>query len=201
MSEQIKELIEKIQQEGVKSAQDKAQAIEDQARRQAEDIVKAAKLEAERIIAEAQDKTARKENAGKALLEQAGRDMLLSLRKEINAALEKLIVSQIRHTLKPEELVKIITGLIKDSLGGEKTGVVISLNKQDMEGVEKGFLNELAEETRKGIILKASEDILGGFIISYDHGKSHYDFTDKALAEYISLYLKPKLSEILTAAV
>lgn len=197
MSEQIKELIEKIQQEGVKSAQDKAQAIEDQARRRAEDIVKAAKTEAEKIIAEAQDKAIRRENAGKALLEQAGRDMLLSLRKEINAALERLIVSRIRLTLKPEELVRIITNLIKDSLGGEKTGVIISLNKQDMEGVEKGFLNELAEETRKGITLKASEDILGGFIISYDHGKSHYDFTDKALAEYISLYLKPKLSEIL----
>ena len=46
----------------------------------------------------------------------------------------------------------------------------------------------------KKIILKPAEEISGGFTISFDNGKSCYDFTDKALAEYIGTYLKPKLN-------
>ena len=49
-------------------------------------------------------------------------------------------------------------------------------------------------------MLKPAEDILGGFTISFDSGKSQFDFTDQALAEYIGQYLKPKLEEILQAA-
>jgi vacuolar-type H+-ATPase subunit E/Vma4 len=45
--------------------------------------------------------------------------------------------------------------------------------------------------------VQPSEDISSGFIISYDQGKSYFDFSDKALAEYIAGYLKPQLSEIL----
>ncbi|PIW68507.1 MAG: V-type ATP synthase subunit E, partial [Candidatus Omnitrophica bacterium CG12_big_fil_rev_8_21_14_0_65_42_8] len=52
-------------------------------------------------------------------------------------------------------------------------------------------------EAKKGIVVRASDEISVGFTISFDAGKSQYDFTDKALAEYIGVYLKPKLSEIL----
>ena len=73
------------------------------------------------------------------------------------------------------------------------------MKKEDQEKIEKGLLAELKEEVKKGITLKPSEDIAGGFIISYDAGKSHFDFTDKALAEYFSLYLKPKIGQMLNS--
>jgi vacuolar-type H+-ATPase subunit E/Vma4 len=49
--------------------------------------------------------------------------------------------------------------------------------------------------------LRPAEEISGGFTISFDDGKSCYDFTDKALAEYIGIYLKPKLNQILMEAI
>lgn len=195
MAEELKDLIEKIQQEGVKAAQDQARQIEDEARKQADAIIEKAKAQAQNLIAEAEDKISRMEESTKASLDQVGRDIMLSLRKEINAMLDRLIVLQVREALSPEELAKIITLLIKDYHG--KDDITIMLKKEDLEKIEKSFLAKLKEETKKGVVLKPSEDILGGFIISYDSGKSHFDFTDKALAEYIGKYLKPKLAQIL----
>lgn len=195
MAEEFKGLIEKIQQEGVKAGEDRARDIEQQAKGQAKDIVEKAKREAEKLIADAKDKTVKTEESTKTSLKQAGRDLLLGLRKEINSMLDRLISSRVREALNPDALAKIITLLVKEH---KETGdIIISLKKEDIENLEKGFLDELKEETKKGITLKPSEDIHGGFIISYDRGKSHYDFTDKALADYIGQYLKPKLDEIL----
>jgi len=197
MGEDIKGLIEKIQQEGVKAAEDKAREIENEGKRRAEKIIERAESEAGRIISGANEKSAKTEESTKTLLKQAARDMLLALKKEINAMLDRLIVSNIREALKPDELVKIIAALIKKYSGKDK--VEISLSKEDLQKLEKKILSLLKEEVKKGITLKPSEDIHGGFIISFDAGKSHFDFTDKALAGHIGDNLKPKLKEILGA--
>lgn len=197
MAEEIRDLIEKIQQEGVKVAQDKAKAIEEEAMGKAQVIIEQAKKEAERIIDQAKQEQAKMLEAGGVSLQQAGRDLLLSVKREINAMLDNLITLRIRQALEPEELAKIITTLIKGYGSKDKQGIEFLLNKEDLEKLEKGFLNAIKEQTQKGIVLKPSEDISGGFIISYDAGKSHFDFTDKALAEYIGSYLKPKLQSIL----
>ncbi|MDI6606104.1 MAG: hypothetical protein QME65_03055 [Candidatus Omnitrophota bacterium] len=197
MTEDIKGLIEKIREEGVKAAQDQARQIEEEASRRAQELVDKARQEARKIIAEANQQAARKEESTKALLQQAGRDLMLSLKKEIDAMLNRLIVAQVAEVLSPEELIRIITLLVKDYRGKEDGDTIITLKKADCEKLNKGFLVKLKEEAKKGIVLKASEEINGGFIISFDAGKSHYDFTDRALAEYLSIYLKPQLSQIL----
>ncbi len=195
MADDIRNLIEKIQQEGIKVAEGKAQEIESQARRQAEEIIKKAKAEAQKQISDAQEQIARAEETSKVLLKQAGRDLILGLKKEINAILDKVIVSAVQQALSPQELTKILTALIKNY--SDKGEIVVSLSKEDLEKLEKGLLTVLTQEAKKGITLRPSEDIQAGFIISYDAGKSHYDFTDAALAEYIGSLLKPKLKEIL----
>ena len=197
MAEEIKELIAKIQEEGIKTAEAKAKEIENSARKNAEEIVARARSDAEKIIAEAKGKAKKAEESTNALLKQAGRDLILGLRKEINTLLNKIAVSGARHALAPEELVKIIAGLIKEHHLKEGENIVVSLRKEDLEKIEKGLLAELSEKVKKGITLKSSEDVSGGFIISFDSQKSHFDFSDNALADYISTHLKPKLNEIL----
>lgn len=197
MAEDIKGLIEKIQQDGINVAQAKAKEIESAARKNAEEVLAKARNEAEKIINDAKDKARETQESTTVLLKQAGRDLILGLRKEINILLNKIAVLVVRHALAPEELVKIISGLIKEHHLKEGENVVVSLRKEDLEKIEKWLFAELSEKIKKGITLKSSEDITGGFIISFDSQKSHYDFSDKALADYISVHLKPKLSQIL----
>ena len=201
MTEDIKSLIEKINQEGVQAAEAKASEIEEQARRQAEGILDKAKKESERLLAQAGEKLKVMEEKQRQLLAQAGRDFLLSLRKEISAAIERLILADVRQALGPEALHKILAEVIKNYGGQQKGEVVVSLKAEDAEALEKHYLAKLKEESKKGIILKPSGEITGGFTISFDAGRSQFDFTDSALADYIGTYLKPQLNEILKQAV
>lgn len=201
MPDELKGLIEKIREEAIKVSEDKAKAIEDEARRQAETIVKDAKREASRLIESAKAMIKKMEESSSASLRQAGRDFLLSLRKEIAVMLDRIVTSHVHRALDAEELTKIITSLVKEYKIKQDQEVIVSLKKEDLEKIEKGFLTELRSEIKKGVILKSSDEISGGFMISYDSGKSYYDFTDKALAKYISHSLKPRLAAILNETV
>jgi len=201
MAEEIRDLIEKINQEGIRAAEEKAQNIEAAAKQRADDILAQARLEAEEMIAAAKDRIRREDEKGKTLLAQAGRDLLLSLRKEINAMHGRIVVSDIQQALTPEALFRLVSEVVKNYSAGESSDITVFLKKEDLQTLEKNFLYKLMEETKKKIILRPAEEISGGFTISFDSGKSCYDFTDKALADYIGTYVKPKLNQILKEAI
>ena len=200
MAEEIRDLIEKINLEGIKAAEEKAQKIEAAAKQRADDMLARAKRETEEMIAAAQENIRREDEKEKTLLAQAGRDLLLSLRNEINAMLERIMVSEVHQAITPEALFKLLSEVVKKNSAGESGDIVVQLKKEDLEILEKNFLHKLMEETKKNIILRPVEEMSGGFTISFDSGRSCYDFTDKALAEYIGTYLKPKLNQILQEA-
>ncbi len=197
MAEDIKGLIEKINREGVLAAESKARAIEEEARLKVEEILAKARAEAQRLISEAKIVVQKDSQREKALLTQAGRDMLLVLKGQLNAMLDKVINTEIREAFNTKELFKILSALIQNIYKQQDVSIVVSLSKEDLEKLEGGFLTKLKEETKKEIVLRPAEDIRAGFTISFDAGKSQFDFSDKALTEYISIYLKPKLKEIL----
>ncbi len=197
MAEEIKELIEKIQEQGIKAAQEEAAKIKSLADAQAQKIISEAKSESQKIIEQATLQAKKQQESVQASLKQAGRDLLISLRKEINSMLERLIKIDMYQALGAEDLVKIISSLIKNTQLSSGAEIIISLSQQDKEKLEKGFLKQLAQETKKQIILKTAHAIDSGFIISFDAGKSIFDFSNQALTEYLAGSLRPELNKIL----
>lgn len=195
MAEDIQGLIEKINQEGIQKAEIKAAEIEAQAKKTAEGIVLKAQKEAENMLAEAKKEIANAQAKSQSLLKQAGRDFLLLLREEINAMLSRTILAELKQALSRERLQEIILELIRAQ---KATGeIIITLKKEDAEALSQGLLAKLKDELRHKVSLKAGQDIHAGFTISFDSGKSYFDFTDKALADYIGAYLKPRLNQLL----
>lgn len=199
MAEELRDLIEKINQEGIQAAEEKARAIEAAANERAEGTLARARTEADSIIAEANERIRREEAKERALLDQAGRDLLLSLREEINRMLGRLVVSDIRQAMTPETLLGILSSAVR-SPPHVRREITVTLRKEDLELLERHYLQALREVTEEGIVLKAGDDISGGFTISYDNGRSCYDYSDRALAEYIVASLKPRLNRILLGA-
>jgi len=199
MAQEIKDLIAKIQQEGVEAAQAQAAQIKADAQKEAAQIIAQAKSEAQKITEQANAQAKKTAAATQAALKQAGRDMLIGLRQEIILILERLIKKDLRQSLNAEELAKIISALIKNSpltLGAQ---IIVTVNPQDQEKLQQGLLKQLIEETKKSITLKSSEGIESGFVISFDAGKSIFDFSGQALSDYIAGYLKPELTKILSS--
>lgn len=201
MAEELKNLIEKIHTEGIKAAEEKARSIEDAANSRAKAVVKEAEKTAERIIAAAEKEAAGMRDAGEAALKQAGRDLLISLRGEINALLGKLLTAGVAEVLPPDRLAGIISAIIeKHSKSDGADDITIYLSRNDLEALEKGFMNRIKEKVRKNIILESSDDIRAGLCISFDGGKSRFDFTDESLAAYLGAYLKPRLAGLIEGA-
>ena len=197
MAEEIRELIEKIRSEGVKAGEDKARAIELDASKKARRIIADAEAEAKRILSEARESISRSEASSRSSLKQAARDVIIGLKKAIIAALNKIMLSHVQKALTVEETGKLIAHLLRDCKPKGRGDVIVSLKKEDADKLTGAFMSELSDELKKNLVLKPSEDIRGGFTISYDHGKSYYDFTDRALADYIGSYVRPELSQIL----
>ncbi len=200
MSEDIQALIEKINEDGIKVAQEKALQIENQANLHALGIIKKAEENAEKIIRQAQERIAKDQKRNKALLIQASRDMLLNLRKEINDMLQKVINYQVKQSMPEEAVRNAIVEFIKNENKKHEGQIIVSVNKDDVEALGKTIILKLKENIKKEVVLRPTEDISAGLTISFDSGKSCYDFSDKAVAEYIGNYLKPKLNELLEKA-
>ncbi|MBN2831527.1 MAG: hypothetical protein JXL82_04570 [Candidatus Omnitrophica bacterium] len=200
MPEEIKGLIEKIQREGVQKAQEEGYKIVKEAKEASVKILEAAKREADSIIQRAKSEAQRLKESTDVSLKQAGRDFLIALRAQINSMLKKIVIQNTSEALSVHEMSRIIDTLIKEYCKKEKADKIeVVLSKDDLVKMKGSFLGKLSESMAKNITFKSSDNISAGFTISFDSGKSHFDFSDQALAEYISSYLNKELANILNS--
>lgn len=194
MAEELKALIEKLHKEGVEAAENDARQIRDRAQTEARQTLDKAQAQAQGLLDDARRRIEREKEAAEATLKQAGRNLILSLKKEINQLLEKIVSQDVRSALNGEALAHLIRTAI-EQYGQNAASVTVSLSPVDAEHLEKSFLAKLKDELRKNIVLKMSDELSAGFTISFDQGKSHFDFSDKALAGYLLETLRTRLAK------
>ncbi|MBU1146824.1 MAG: hypothetical protein KKD11_00520 [Candidatus Omnitrophica bacterium] len=199
MSEKLKELLEKINQEGVQQAGESAKAIELQAKKDAEKIIADAKNKAQSIVGDAKDTAEKTRKTGEIALKQASRDLILSLKDEIKRIFGKIVASETAKAVSSEDIVDLLGELIENYIkkGGASSDVTVLVKKEDLEKFKKTMLSKLKEKVKEGIEFKTSPNINAGFSISFDKGKSFFDFTDEALTEALYAYLNPELTKLL----
>lgn len=199
MSQNLKDLLEKIKQEGIKLGEENRKAIESKAKQDAEKIIENAKKEAEKIIAAAKGNAEKTKLNGEATLKQASRDLFLSLKEEIKKLLNKIVSSEINKTMSQEEVQDILSNLIEKyiSKNGDLSDIKVVLKKDDLDKIKQHFIARLKEKIKDGIEFKPSTNINAGFYISFDKGKSYFDFTDEGLTETLCVFLNPELSKLI----
>jgi len=199
MAERLKELLEKINKEGVQAGEEKKREIESNAEGDAKRIIEKAKKEAKKIIEDAELKAKKTAQATEASLRQGARDLILSLKDEIRKILDNIIVAETQEAMSSEDVVDILTRLIEKYIDkkGETSDIKILLKKEDLDKLKKGLMLKLKEKSKLGIEFKSSPNINAGFSISFDKGKSYFDFTDEGLSEALSAYLNPELKKLL----
>ncbi len=198
MSQQVQELIDKIKSEGIQAAEKKAGEIESQAKDKADRIINDAKKQGEQFIASAQADIKKMKESTIVALQQASRDTLLNLRKEIQGILHNILTAQVRETMTPEQLSQILEAVIKNYLSHStaKAEIAVTLSHHDLKILRDGFIKKLQDHLKHPIKFHASAEISKGFTISFDSGKSSFDFTDESLVEYLANYLNPDVSDI-----
>lgn len=199
MSQQVQELIDKIKNEGVQAADQKAKEIEAGAKASAQKTIAAAEAQAKHIIADARVQAQKTHESTEMALKQAARDMLLALKKEIEGVLEKVISRQVKEALSPQQLSDILGGIVKASVKANlaDNDIEVTLSAGDLKKLKDGFIAKLQKEIKQPMTFRTSDGISSGFTISFDEGKSCFDFTDTSLVEYLGTYLNTQVAALL----
>ncbi len=202
MSQQVQELIDKIKNEGIEQAESKASEITAEAQKQAQQIIADAKAQAEQILNDAKTQIAKQEESSQKILQQASRDTLLSLRKSVESILNSIVQKEVGSSLDANKLSDVISNVVKESSkqAGKDSSIEVLLNAKDLKAVGDTFISKLQKEIKEPLNIQSSDDVAKGFTISYDSGKSSFDFTDESLAEYFRGFLNNQISAIVQEA-
>ena len=198
MTQVVQELINKIKSEGLQAAEKSATQIKNKATKDAEAIVQSAKKQAEQIIADAEANVKKMQETTHLALKQSARDTLLSLRIKIETMLNDIIKDEVAGCLDISTLTTVIEAVTQGAVAAKtiEGSVKIELSQTDLDGLQKGLQAKLQKYVKEGIQLQASGTISKGFTISFDSGRSCFEFTDESLAEYLGSFLNARISEL-----
>ncbi len=198
MAEELQNLLERIQKEGVDRADEQAAKIIDEAKTKAKTIVAEAETQSAALIEKAKEDSELFTKRSESAIAQAARDLILSVGEAITETLQSIISRNMDGVMDSDAL----PGLIKDTIaayqkaGGESNLEVI-LNKEQKEAVEKFFMKELADSMKAGLTIRSNRNIVSGFRVSMKDSGVQHDFTGEALSTAIGELLRPQLAEII----
>lgn len=207
----VKELVERIRDEGVHSARAEADRILTEAKAQAARIVADAKAKAAAIQKEARAATEREETASIEALRIAARDTGLELRSAVMSAFEehvrRLVTDVTTDASVLRDMILVLAGRAAEDLIKDKDAVILVPNGLADEVSEEldAFLRQSAvsfsaDVLRKGIELIPSKEVQGGARIRLVGEDLEIDLSDEALSEMMLKLLLPRYRKILVEA-
>lgn len=194
---ELKNIIDKIKEEGVTEAEKQAAAILAEAEGKQKEVRDAAEKEKQAIIKSAKEEAENLKSNAEEALKQASRDVLLALRERIIALFDKITKAQIADDLSPELMKEMLVKLAENMPKKESSDLEILLSEEDKGKVEKGLAARLQKELAQGVTIKVSKAVEHGFRIGEKGTNAYYDFTDEAVAEAFTSYLNPKIAKML----
>lgn len=200
MAEELQSLLEKINEEGVKKADKAKDEIIAKAKKEAADIVAKAKSKSEDIIKKSEEDAKSNETRAANSIRQASRDILLSMKEELNNRLESVIKKCVGESMTPEFMGKIILEMEKSFLSkgiDADNGMEILLSKKDLDSMQTLFQGSLGKDFKTTPEISLGHDFTAGVKVGFKGNDLFFDFSDDALSEIICAYVGPRLANII----
>lgn len=198
MAEELQHLIERIRNEGVASGEKQAADLVAQAKEKAATLVADADKKAKERVAQAEKDAAAFTERSQKTLEQASRDLLITIGNAVADVVGKLVDTQVEEALSPDlvsqMLLKLADGYAKD--GGDSIDFKAVMSESDAAAVKAFFAKEYQNLLAKGLEISSDKDVFKGFRAGRKDGQVFHDFTKEAIAESLSSFLRPQLADI-----
>ncbi len=197
MEMELKSLIEKIKTDGVEQAQRKSEEILQNAKNQAQALLDEAHKKSAQILKQAEAEASRIRKNTEQALQQAARDLILSLRSRITELFSAAVKRETGNAFSGELLKEIILKVIESFRKEGIQSIEVVLTSHDKERLERALLGALSEELQRGVTLKVSPAVEKGFRIGEKDKNIYYDFTDESITESLMVFINPKLLGLL----
>ena len=192
MAEELQQLLEKIQHDGVEKANAEAATILAKAKADAAAILKDAESKAAAFRAQAETDATACEARAQKTISQAARDTVLEVKDAIGRMLEKLLAKDVAAALAdPSEAAKLALAAVNelgsnaDVAAGEKLAAALKA--------------QLAADAKAGVKVVLDESVGTGFSIRLDGGRVEHDFSESAIVAALAKRLRPDLAKLVNA--
>lgn len=197
MAEELQPLLDQIRKEGVDKAEAEAAEILSQAKEKAAQTVREAEEKAKSLIAKAETDAEVFTQRSIATLEQAARDVLITVGQGIENIISEIVTDSVDQALNTEVLEKMMVSMAESCAEQHgETRIEMLVSESDQDELVKFFTAKYSEKMSKGIELHVDNEILKGFKVSFADDHVYLDFTQEAIAEALTAFLRPKLAEI-----
>lgn len=200
MAEDLQQLLDRIQQDGVDKAQAEADRILKQAEARAKAIREDAEEQRQARLQEAEEDAAQLEARGRRALEQAARDTVLTVARQLEKLMQGALQAEVGRALEGEALAGLVARVV-EGYSRDGAGVDVLVREEDREAVKAAVTNHLKGAAADGITIRAERGLSQGFRVALDDGRVTHDFSAQAVAESLAGLLRPYLAEITRGAV
>jgi len=193
MTQDLQQLLEKINTDGVEKAKSEGAKIIDQANAQAKEIVAAATRDAEQLVAHAKQEADAFERRAEETIRQSARDTVLNVEKSVTAMLTALLLKDVNTTMNTGELVAQLASEAVRAYIQEKGSMDVVASSKLVEAIRA----KLAAEALNGVTVVSDDHTGAGFKVRLANGRIEHDFSGAAVADALAKNLRPKLAALL----
>ncbi|MDO9548241.1 MAG: hypothetical protein Q7J65_04675 [Candidatus Marinimicrobia bacterium] len=198
MESKLEHLIEKIKTDGIAEARKSAAEITDIARKEADGILKKAKADGEKIIADAGKEADKLKANSETALKQASRDTVLVTKEKLLKLFDAAFKKELGSMLSPEFAKELIVKIV-DSWGKDKN-LDILVSEKDLKQLQDLVFARGRAGLKDSVAIKVDKGISKGFRVGLKDNDVYYDFTDESIAEFLGEFLNPGIRAILDKA-
>ena len=195
MSEELQSLLDRIQAEGVGKAEARAAEIVAEAEKKAAGIVAEAEKKAADLRAKAEADAATFARRSEESLRQAARDVVRTVRENVQETCERLVRADAKAALSGDALAAVVEAVAKAAVA-EDAGAELRVPPAEAEKIAAHAKARLAAELAKGLRIAPDSDVAAGVRVLVQGGRVEHDFTDKAIVEALSRVIRPELARI-----
>ena len=190
MAEELQQLLEKIQRDGVDKANAEAKAIVDKANVDAKAILDKANADAKAIVEKAKaDADAFAERA-KTTVGNAARDTVIEVKNGIEQLFADLLAKDVKSALSANA-VNLAGEAIK-ALATGSADVQVAANAQLADALRA----QLAADAAGGVKVVTDESVGAGFSVRLDGGRGEHHVSEKASAAGRAERVRPDLAKV-----
>lgn len=201
MHNRLQELTEKLYNEGLEKGRQEAELLLAQTKEQIKKKMQEADAKANAIIAEANRKAVEMDRKAKEDLQMAAKNTLITLQQQVEKmVLQKTVDTSVSQAALDAGFVEtaLLAAIQAWNPGSAEVVELSVLLPQSMQTqLEERFKTAIHQELLKGVEIKFSAKLEGGFKIGPKNGSYHVSFSANDFANLFKSFLRPRMQTYL----
>ncbi len=197
MAVELQGLLNRLQEEGVKKADQEKDVIIEKAKEEAEIIIKNAKKEAEAIVKNAKKEEGDIQLKAKAAVSQASRDIIIGLQTSLQERLGRLVKQSSQEAMNAEFMQKIILSMVEKYANQDAPAIEVMVANKDLEEMTKLLTQSLIEDLKVNCEVVAGNDIAAGLKVGFNGSDLFLDCTEDSITSLVASYIGPRLADMI----